>query len=242
MSPAPSAAAVIVAAGNSTRMSRGGVRKPWLELGGTTILEQTCRAFDAAATVCEIVLVAHEEDVESLQKLAAESSALAKVRGVVPGGAERADSVRIGARWCGFELDVICVHDAARPLIEPATIDATIERAHRDGAALVAIPLRDTVKVAEAGGARVERTLDRDKLYAAQTPQAFRAAEFRSVLDEAEADGFRPTDDAALWERYRGAVSIVEGSPANLKITTPDDLELAEALLASRARNVEAAR
>ncbi len=250
-SDSPSAAAVIVAAGNSTRMAQAGIpgHKPLLDLDGAPILEHVCRAFDGAERVREVLLVVHGHDLDRVRRLVAERSAFAKVRGVVEGGALRADSVRMGAAWCAFDLDVICVHDAARPLVEPAAIDLVVERAWQDGAALLALAVRDTLKRAcEAGEpsaaglfahdaervARVDRTLDRAGLFAAQTPQAFRARDFRELLGRAEADGFRPTDDAALWERYRGAVTVVPGSQSNFKITTPEDLELAAALLALR--------
>lgn len=208
-------------------------RKPLLALGGVPVLEVTCAAFAAAATVAEVLIVAHPSDVEAIERLCAERPALDKVRGVVTGGAERADSVRCGVRWCGFGVDVICVHDAARPLVRPDQIDATVRRAADEGAALLGVPVRDTVK-GTGDGRFAERTLDRSSLWAAQTPQAFAARAFREVLEESRRDGYSPTDDAALWERYRGPVALVEGDLSNFKITTPADLALAEAVLASR--------
>jgi len=237
----PSAAAVIVAAGNSTRMAAGGVtsRKPWLELGGISILERTLGAFDAARLVSEVILVTHADDVEVVKRLAAENPAFRKVRGVVEGGAERADSVRLGVFWCGFDVDVIAVHDAARPLIQPETIDDAVRLADADGAALVALAVRDTIKLkadAETEPSHVASTLDRSKLFAAQTPQVFRAAKFRELVARAEQDKLSPTDDSALWEHYEGPVAVVPGSPTNLKITSTEDLELAATMLANRER------
>jgi len=237
--PSPSAAAVIVAAGNSTRMAAGGVtqRKPWLELDGHSILEHTLCAFDAASLVKEIILVTHPDDVANVKQLAAENSAFAKVRGVVEGGAERADSVRRGVFWCGFEVGVIAVHDAARPLIEPATIDACVRAAAQDGAALVALAVRDTIKQrADGEPVRIGSTLDRSKLFAAQTPQAFLAKRFRELVARAEEEGLCPTDDSALWEHYEGPVTVIPGSPSNLKITSTEDLELAATMLSNRQR------
>ncbi|MFT5283879.1 MAG: 2-C-methyl-D-erythritol 4-phosphate cytidylyltransferase [Planctomycetota bacterium] len=232
----PQAAAVIVAAGSSTRMAAAGVtgRKPSLELNGVSILEHTLRAFNAAARVSEIIIVTHADDVDAIQQLAAINPAFEKVRAVVEGGEQRADSVRLGVFWCNFDVDVIAVHDAARPLIESETIDATIIRAAETGAALVALAVRDTIKRTAADETFVESTLDRSRLFAAQTPQAFRASTFRKLIERAKLEQFRPTDDSALWEHFEGSVAVVAGSPTNFKITTPEDLELAEALLANR--------
>ena len=249
---APSAAVVLVAAGSSTRMGpspnqegRGGPagpagpdraarRKPLIEIDGRPLIEHTLAALDACRAVVEVILVAHADDVLTFQRLCAERPVYAKVRAVVAGGAERADSVDIGTSWCSFAVDVIAVHDAARPLVTPELIEECVRAAAQSGGALVAVPLQDTVKVAP-DGERAQRTLDRTTLWSAQTPQAFRARRFREVLRRAAADDFRPTDDAAVWERYVGPVTIVRGSIANLKVTTPADLSVAGALLRERA-------
>jgi 2-C-methyl-D-erythritol 4-phosphate cytidylyltransferase len=129
----------------------------------------------------------------------------------------------------------VLVHDAARPLIQVEVIELAARTAHEQGAALVAVPVSDTLKTS-ASGTHAERTLDRSVLWAAQTPQAFRRAVLVELLARAAADEFEPTDDCALHERYLGPVPIVAGDPSNLKITTPSDLMIAEALLASRAK------
>jgi 2-C-methyl-D-erythritol 4-phosphate cytidylyltransferase len=210
------------------------IQKPFLDLGPGTVLEMACRAFDAAPHVVELVIVARAEDVERIERWCAERAAFAKVRAVVPGGRTRAESVRAGVRWCGFGVELIAVHDAARPLVAPAAIERVLAAAARHGAALLGLPVRDTLKRAIAGPAAKE-TLSRDGLWAAQTPQAFSARRFRAALARARDDGFEPTDDAAVWERYVGPVALVEGSSRNLKITTPDDLHLARALAAPSA-------
>jgi len=229
----PTAAAVIVAAGSSTRMGSG-ERKPLLLLRGRPVLEHACAAFDAAATVSEIIVVAHPDDLATIERWCAERPAFDKVRAVVAGGAERAESVRRGVRWCAFGPAVICVHDAARPLVQAARIDAVVRRAAEAGAALLAHPVRDTLK-RSTDGAFAESTVERAGLFAAETPQAFAARPFRELLARAEREAFSPTDDAALWERYRGPVALVEGELANLKLTAPGDLFLAEAILGARA-------
>ncbi|MEW6072211.1 MAG: 2-C-methyl-D-erythritol 4-phosphate cytidylyltransferase [Planctomycetota bacterium] len=232
--PRPGARAVIVAAGRSTRMGEGGVRKPFLDLDGRTLLEVGCAAFAAAQEVAEIVLVVHPSDRARAEALVAARPAFARVTAVVEGGEERIDSVRAGVGAGETRAALVAIHDAARPLVAPATIDRAIRAATTGGASLVAVAVRDTVKHAPDGRA-ARTTLDRAGLWLAQTPQCFDRARFLDVLARAKREGFRPTDDAALWERYIGPVVLVEGDPANLKITTPADLALARALLAARA-------
>ena len=227
------ALAVLVAAGRSTRMGDGDVRKPFLRLDGRTVLEVACTAFAHTPEVREIVLVTHPEDLPRIEALVAERAAFAKVTAVVPGGEERIDSVGCGVRAGTLGAPLVAIHDAARPLITPAIIGRALRTAAAQGAALVAVPMRDTVK-SSPDGLRVACTIDRASLWLAQTPQCFRRERFLAILDEAARDGHRPTDDSALWERYVGPVPLVEGDPTNLKITTPDDLELARALLAAR--------
>ena len=229
---------MIVAAGESTRLaaSADGVsrRKPWLELDDRAVLEHTLSAFDAAESVEEVILVVHADDVESAERMCAERPAYAKVRAVVPGGAERAHSVRLGVFWCSFEMEVIAVHDAARPLIEPEQIESAVHLAAVKGSALVAAPVQDTIKVSP-DGLHAESTLDRSVLWCAQTPQAFAARRFREVMQRGADDNVHATDEASLWERYVGPVAIVAGDARNLKITTPADLAIARAILHSRA-------
>jgi 2-C-methyl-D-erythritol 4-phosphate cytidylyltransferase len=229
------AGAIVVAAGESTRMG-GGERKPFRELAGRTLLERSSEAFDAVAQVRDVVLVVHPDDLGRVSELARRSTAFRKVTAVVPGGAQRTDSVRAGVEGLAKDVDVVLVHDAARPLVRPATIAAAVEVAFLEGAALVAVPVRDTLKSAP-DGQRVSSTVDRAGLWAAQTPQGFRTAVFRDVLARAARDGYVATDDAALYERYVGPVALVRGEETNLKITTAEDLALAEAILRVRAES-----
>src|SRR5262245_45166160 len=215
-------------------MGAGGAHKPLLPLRGRPVIEHACAAFDAAVTAREVIIVAHQKDVAVIESWCAERPAFDKVRAVIEGGKERADSVRNGVRWCAFDVGVICVHDAARPLVQPALIDAVVRRAAETGAALLAHAVRDTLK-RSADGVFAESTVDRDGLFCAETPQAFAARDFRELLARAERESFSPTDDAALWERYRGPVALVEGELSNLKLTTPADLALADAILGARA-------
>lgn len=233
----PRTTALIVAAGSSTRMGGGPeTRKPFLVLAGRTVIEHACAAFDRVAAVHEIVLVGHADDLERLRALAASSSALRKVRAVVPGGEQRTDSVRAGLRACAAESELIAVHDAARPLVTREVVERALAVAAREGAALVAVPVVDTVKTS-GDGIRAEATLDRSLLWAAQTPQVFRRALLADLLERAAREGFRPTDEAALHERYVGPIPISRGAIGNGKLTTPEDLAVFSALLELRRKD-----
>lgn len=230
----PCTSALIVAAGDSTRMGAGApVRKPFLVLGDRTVLEHACAAFDRVPAVREIVVVGHREDLARLQALAASSGALRKVRAVVAGGELRTDSVRAGLRAAAPDAELIAVHDAARPLVTVDVIEGALALAAERGAALVAVPVVDTVKTS-ADGRNAESTLDRSTLWAAQTPQVFRRTLLVDLLDRAAREGFRPTDEAALHERYAGPIPIARGAGANAKLTTPEDVAVFSALLRLR--------
>jgi 2-C-methyl-D-erythritol 4-phosphate cytidylyltransferase len=157
---------------------------------------------------------------------------LAKVRSIIAGGAERQDSVRNGLAGCGAaDDDVVLIHDGARPFFPTARIASLLAAAADCGAALLAIPAQDTIK--EVANGQVLRTLDRSRLWQVQTPQAFRFAVIRDAHRQALEKGFAGTDDASLVEWQGNPVAVIPGSPFNLKLTTPEDLALARALLAA---------
>jgi 2-C-methyl-D-erythritol 4-phosphate cytidylyltransferase len=216
-------AGVIVAAGASTRMD--GVNKLLQPLHGRPLLAYSLAVFAGHPRVERVVVVASPANFEPFRALAAEFAGV----GVVLGGARRRDSVLCGLQAAG-DCDIIVVHDGARPLVTEAMIDAVIDGAIATGAALCAVPVADTVKRGDAKGL-VEATVVRDGLWLAQTPQAFRADLLRRAHAATDADA---TDDAALVEGLAEPVRLVAGSRENLKVTTPEDLALAEALLAAR--------
>ncbi len=230
--------AIIVAAGSSSRM--GGGDKLLLEVGGRPVLAHSVAAFDAHPGIDAVVIVASEANIEALRAIA---TGFARAK-VVLGGMRRRDSV-----LCGLEAlegskplppapspstervgDIVVVHDGARPLVTRALIDAAIEGARETGAALCAVPVSDTVKRGDASGL-VRSTVSRENLWLAQTPQAFRADVLRRAHAAHDIDA---TDDAALVELIEEPVRLVMGSRENLKVTTPDDLPLIEALMAAR--------
>lgn len=227
--------AVLLAAGQSTRMGSeaGALRKPFMVVEGLTLLEHACAAFDRARAVVEIVIVGHPDDHARLEQMAKRCPSMRKVRAVRNGGELRTDSVRAGVAACDRTCTLVAIHDVARPLIETRTIELAIQCADKSGAAVVAVPMRDTVKTS-SDGAHTETTLDRSVLWNAQTPQVFGRRLFEGLLEEARTENFRPTDDAALHERYKGPVKIVLGSVQNLKVTTPEDLLIAAAILRAR--------
>ena len=225
MTDRPLNIAVIAAAGAGTRMQSGRA-KQMIELGGAPLLLHTLKRFEQCASVHEIVLVL-QPDLTSEVLAAISRYGLTKIKRVVAGGAERQDSVYRGLQVISADrAGIVVVHDAARPFVRPDEISAVIAKARAAGAALMAIPAVDTIKQIKT--ARVQRTLDRNRIYHAQTPQAFRFSMILEAYEKARADGFLATDDSQLVERLGHRVSIVEGSPINIKITRPFDLKIAE--------------
>jgi 2-C-methyl-D-erythritol 4-phosphate cytidylyltransferase len=222
----PRVAAVIAAAGRSARMGQG-TPKVLLSLHQVPVIVRSILPFHHSAWVDEIVVVATEASIERVRELVGRYG-LGKVSAVVAGGLKRQQSVALGLRAVG-SCDLVLVHDGARALVTADIIERVLEAAQEHGAAVPAIPVRDTIK--RVDGERVAETLNRDELRAVQTPQAFRYALLVEAHERARSDGFYGTDDATLVERLGHPVVVVPGSPENLKITTPEDLAIAEALL-----------
>ena len=220
--PAPTVA-ILVAAGRGRRL--GAVPKPFLTLGGRTVLERALHAVVDPAEVHAAVVVAPPDHVAAARTLTA---AFPKVSAVVPGGEERQESVAAGLAVV-TQAEWVVVHDAARPLASADLVRRVLRAARETGAATAALPARDTVKVVTEG--TVRQTLDRETIWLTQTPQAFRASLLREVHERARRAGVRATDDAALVEAFGGTVRVAEGEVLNLKVTTPEDLALAEAVV-----------
>jgi 2-C-methyl-D-erythritol 4-phosphate cytidylyltransferase len=219
--------AVVVAAGRGTRMGTT-ENKPYLQLAGRTVLAHTLDAFERCALVSSIVLVVTSGE----QKRAAEivgQEGFGKVTMIITGGAERQDSVYAGLT--ALTTDGVLVHDAARPLVTPLQIEACCKAAEEYGASTLAVPVKDTIKVSDGNGFIIA-TPERRTLWSVQTPQAFWRLELMQAHRQAVEDGATATDDAMLLERLGRKISIVEGDYRNLKITTPEDLPIAELLLA----------
>ena len=222
--PLRSCGAVIVAAGNASRM--GGIDKVMAELDGEPMIVRTVRTFQTCDVIKEIVIVTREDLIVPIMGLCA---GFDKVKAVVAGGASRAKSVQLGLNALSGTLAMAAVQDGARPLITHEVIDRTVRAAHSYGAAAPAIPVKDTIKVV-AGGV-VSNTPDRKTLQAVQTPQVFDMAILKGALKKAFADGAEITDDCSAVERMGMSVKIVEGDERNIKVTTPLDLAIAKLLL-----------
>lgn len=222
----------VIAAGGRGRRVGADRNKVLLPLAGRPVLAHTLAAFEAAGAVDAVVLVAAAEDLDRCGHLVAEAG-FGKVEAVVPGGPERQDSVARGLEAVGADADVVVVHDGARPLVTAEVIAAAVDGARRWGAVAAAMPVRDTVKIVDAGGVVVS-TPDRDRLWAAQTPQAFRAALLREAYEWAARSGYRGTDEASLVEAAGFRVMVIPGREDNIKITTAADFRVAEAYLALR--------
>jgi 2-C-methyl-D-erythritol 4-phosphate cytidylyltransferase/2-C-methyl-D-erythritol 2,4-cyclodiphosphate synthase len=218
--------AIIAAAGAGSRF--GGSRlKQVVELAGRPILQRSLDAFLGCDIVNDLVVALPPELAASPPGYL--RTAVKPIE-IVAGGARRQDSVAAAFARIAGRADIVVVHDAARPLVTDALIRRTVAAAARDGAAIAALRARDTVKQVDGEG-RVAATLRREEIYLAQTPQAFRI----EVLRDALARGDDATDEATLAERAGYAVTVVEGDPRNLKVTTPDDLSLAERLVVASA-------
>ncbi len=224
--------AIVPAAGGGTRLNAESP-KQYLPLFGIPVVVRTLQAL-LAARVDRLILVVPPDHEARCRAEILTPFGLA-VDALVPGGADRQASVYAGLRRADDATDLILVHDGARPLVTPEIIRAAVAAAAAVGAAVVAVPVTDTIKF--AGPDRlVQETPARGRLWAAQTPQAFRAGLFREAHERALRDGFRGTDDSILVERLGHPVQLVPGSAENLKITTPADLALAEQILRGRGR------
>ena len=225
---------IIPAAGLGTRMAGPATgkapAKQFTELNGVPVLIHTVRKFVHAPRVSEIIIALRKHEAETfLPRLNQET--IAKPVRVVEGGEHRQESVANALQAItGAPDDLVLVHDAVRPFVDREVIDNVIDAAAKHGAAIAAVPAVDTIKQVDrtAEGAVVNATIPREHIVLVQTPQGFRFAVLKQAFDEAFRDGFVGTDESSVVERMGHPVSVVMGSPRNIKITTPADLELAE--------------
>ena len=222
--------AVIVAAGSSQRM--GGDNKLLLELAGTPLLVHTLGAFERCDVVRDIVLVCGEQDILPYTTLA-RSAGISKLYAVVRGGDSRTTSARAWLGAAPADTVMVAVHDGARPLVSEALIAEAVYAAAEHGAAAPVVPVKDSIKRIENG--RITADVARDTLAAVQTPQVFRRALLERALSGAARAGRTYTDDCAAVEAYGQPVFVTHGSYQNIKITTPEDLLIAQAFLQGEA-------
>jgi 2-C-methyl-D-erythritol 4-phosphate cytidylyltransferase len=221
--------AIVVAAGKGKRLDTG-LRKQYLQIAGRSILSHTLTRIDACRQVNSIYLVVPAADFDYCNAHILPEVRLRCPLTLVAGGEERQNSVFNALEALAVRSGLVAVHDGVRPLIAPELISKCIKAAARFGACIPGIPIEDTVKKADSAN-RVVETVDRNGLWLVQTPQVFRADLLYRAHRQAQEDGCRQTDDAALVERIGHRVAIVDGSKTNIKITTASDLEIATALL-----------
>lgn len=222
----PFCAVVVPAAGSASRMK--GIDKILTELDGVPVLIRALEPFQQSPRVDEIIVVTREELVKTIRALCAQHG-LDKVREVVPGGKDRAESVLLGLCSASKKAELVAVHDGARPFLSQQVLEEVLTAAERTHAAAPAIPVVDTIKVAHNGV--VERTPDRSTLFAVQTPQVFDRDLLLAALHKAREEGIPLTDDCSAAEAIGCPVTLTKGSRENIKITTPLDLALGEAIL-----------
>lgn len=218
--------AVIVCAGNSTRMQ--GKNKILLPLGDKLVIGVTMSAFQLCKSVKEIVIVAREQDIPEI-KAEAERAGVTKLTACTTGGATRQESVINGIRCISKDTEMIAVHDGARPLVKPEHIEKTIRDARVFGGAALGVPVKDTIKVVDDG--LITDTPPRSSLYITQTPQVFRRRLYFEGIDFALEHNLDFTDDCQLVEAVGGKIYMTMGDYTNIKITTPEDIRLAEVML-----------
>ncbi|MBE6580560.1 MAG: 2-C-methyl-D-erythritol 4-phosphate cytidylyltransferase [Ruminococcaceae bacterium] len=226
----PHTSAIIVAAGNSTRMGDG-VSKQFLTLGGIPVLARTLLAFEATREIDEVVVVARAEDLSAVSDLAT-ANGITKLAAVVAGGATRAESVKNGFLHVHHLTKFVAIHDGARCLVTPDMIERVLHAARRHKAATAACTVHDTVKVASRRGF-IAKTVDRSTVYLATTPQVFSANLYRAALETVK-DAALLTDDNQLIEKLPYPVKLVDCGKDNIKITEPRDLRLATLILEER--------
>jgi 2-C-methyl-D-erythritol 4-phosphate cytidylyltransferase len=221
--------AIIVSAGKGQRFVEG-TKKQFFLLADKPILTHTLDKFENCPLIDSILLVVGQEDMDYCLKEIIEKNRYRKISQIVPGGKRRQDSVKNGMDALSRDANIVVIHDGVRPFVTRGMIEDSIHSAQRFGAVVLAMPVKETIKIANADGT-VLKTLDRESLWQIQTPQTFQAHVIKEAYQKATENGFVGTDDASLVERLGMKVHILPGSYTNIKITTPEDLILASLFL-----------
>ncbi len=224
--------AIVPGAGIGKRFGQG-TNKPFELLGGKPLLLWVLETLESVDEIQEIIPVIRDESMGCAAELI-EESRISKVRRIAPGGKERQDSVYSGLKLVEDSDALVLIHDGVRPLIETEDIRRALAALEDCDGVVVGVPVKDTIK--EAADGLITRTCDRSLLWAVQTPQVFRYGVLRRAYEKAKDESFHATDDSALVEHYGGTVRIVQGSYTNIKVTTPEDLPVAELFLRRRGQ------
>ena len=225
--------AIIVSAGRGHRLKEA-PKKQFLPLAGKPILMHTLAKFETSPLIRSIVLVVGQEDLDYCLKEIVQKYQCQKITQIIPGGRERQDSVRNGLKTLADDTEIVVIHDGVRPFVTREMVEDSIRGAKRLRAVVLAMPVKETVKMVNADGI-VLKTLERESLWQIQTPQAFQAEIIREAYRRATEDGFVGTDDASLVERLGTPVHILPGSYTNIKITTQEDLLWARLFLREKS-------
>lgn len=223
-------AAIIVAGGSGKRMGMS-IKKQYILLKDKEVLAHTIEKFNNSKEIDEIVVVVGEEEIETTQINIIEKHHYTKVTKVVAGGKERQDSVYNGLISLGKDVKYVMIHDGARPFIKRETIKKTLEVTKEKKACVVAVPVKDTIKIVNIEDKAIKDTPVRETLWSVQTPQAFEKGLLMEAYKYGKEKDLQVTDDSMLVEAYGQKVYIVEGDYTNIKITTPEDLIIGKAIL-----------
>ncbi len=223
----------IIPAGGAGRRIKSKKAKQYLSLDQIPILIHTLIVFERMKMIKEIILVVPENDLFYVQKELLPPYKLTKIKSVVAGGIERQDSVKNGLNEVSDKTDIVLIHDAVRPFIHDKIISAVVSEANKTGAATVGVRSKDTIKIIKRNNL-ISATIPRDNVWLTQTPQAFKYKILKKAYEKAHKDKFYGTDDASLVERIGQKVKMVEGSYENIKITTPEDIIIAKALMKNK--------
>lgn len=223
----------IIPAGGAGRRMKSGIPKQYLPLAGIPVLVHTLQAFHLSPLIDEIFLAVPEEDIPEVRRDIVSKYGISKVVLVLAGGGKRQDSVRNALSHVRDEHGIVVVHDGVRPFVSGELIGRAVAAAKEYGAAAAGVPIKDTVKEADADG-WVKKTVAREGLWLTQTPQAFRREIIVTAYEKAAADGFYGTDDASLVERTGTPVRMIPGDCRNIKLTTPEDLLLGDVIVSRR--------
>ncbi len=226
-------AAIIVAGGSGKRMGTT-IKKQFIKLKEKEVLAYTIEAFNNIDEISEIIVVTGKEDIEKVEAEIVQAYHLDKVSKIVAGGKERQDSVYNGLMAVNHEIEYVMIHDGARPFVSKEVLKRAIEKTIEHKATVVAVPVKDTIKVINANTQIVEATPAREKLWSVQTPQSFSKQLLIDAYQSAKEKGLQVTDDSMIVEAYGKTVSVVRGEYTNIKITTPEDLVIGESILNNR--------
>jgi 2-C-methyl-D-erythritol 4-phosphate cytidylyltransferase len=226
---------IIAAAGSSNRMGAG-INKQFLPVKSKPVLCYSVDMLEKCPWVKEIIIVMQSSEITKCCEILARHGHYHKIKGVIPGGSTRQESVWEGIKQTGEDAEYIAIHDGARPFFQRDLLERLLQAAKKWGAAIPGLPIRDTLTTVDSDF-WTGKTLDRSVIWAVQTPQVFKGAALKTAYKQARRDNIEATDDAALFAKYAGKVKLLPGDPYNIKITTPADLQLADFIAGHYAKN-----